>query len=672
MKKGTRGPLLTAVTFLTIYAPLPAAARLKTIVIEKVAPAATVAGADAYEIVSGRFFGELNPAYRHNAIITDIRYAPRNARGLVEYSATFAIARPVGGGPNADVLFYDVPNRGNTMLGADPFGYVRVVSGWQGDLPEIAGLQTVRVPVAKGPKGQPLTGPVLARFVDMKPGTTTLPIVGSIGRPTARPAPVSFDTRQARLVRQTSDRSAPVEIAARDWAFADCSAAPFPGKPDPAHICLRAGFDPRFAYTLTYTGKDPQVLGIGFAATRDLVSFLRHAARDDAGTPNPAGKIGWAVASGTSQSGNFLRSYVNLGFNADEGGAIVFDGINPNIAARQVPLNVRFGVPGGAAGVFEPGSEGTLWWSRYDDRVRGRGTSSLLDRCTASHTCPKVVETFGSAEFWGLRMSPGLVGTDARADVPLPANVRRYYFPSVTHGGSWTGGFPSGGDGPVPGCRLAGNPNPSLESLHAAQAMLVAWVRNGEQPRPSQYPTIAAGDLVLPTASAMGWRAIPGAPTPDGKLNVLPDQDFGPSFDYHDLSGVITREPPAERRVIPSLVPRVNADGNETAGVRSVQLQVPLGSHLGWNVVGEGYYAGQGCGFAGGFIPFARTKAARLASGDLRLSLEERYGDHTGFVAKVREAIERQIAAGWLLPADGAKLLAQAEASDVLRPEKDR
>jgi len=655
------------VSALAILAAPAAQARLVRIEVEATAPARPQAGAPPYEIVSGRFFGEVDPHDAPNAIITDLAAAPRNPHGRVEYSATFAIARPVDPARASGVLFYDVPNRGNILIGADPAGHVRVVSGWQGDLPEDAGLQTARVPMAQGPGGRPLTGPVLARFVDMAAGTTTLPITGSIGRPTPLAAPLTLDTRQARLVRQSADGAPAQEIAPMDWAFADCGAAAFPGQPDPGRICLRQGFDPAFAYTLTYTGKDPRVLGVGFAATRDLVAFLRHAERDDVGHANPARGVRWTVASGTSQSGNFLRSFVHLGFNADEQGRVVFDGINPNIAARQVPLNLRFGVPGGAARPFEPGSEGVLWWSRYDDRARGRGLASLLDRCLATRTCPRVVETFGSAEFWGLRMSPGLVGTDAKADIPLPANVRRYYFPSVTHGGSFIGGFRASGDPTPPGCRLVGNPNPSRESLRAAQAMLVDWVRHDKTPAPSRYPTLAAGDLVAPTSAAMGWPALPGAPRPDGKLNPLPDQDFGASFRHRDVSGVAAIQPPRIRGIVPQLVPRLDADGNETAGVRSVQLLVPLGTYLGWNETVAGFDAGQGCGFAGGFIPFARTRAEREAAGDPRPSLAERYGDHAGFAARVREAVKRQTEAGWLLPDDAARLVEEAERSDVLR-----
>ena len=642
-----------------------ASAKVARLVVEAVAPANKVDGAADYEIVSGHFEGTLDPRLPVNAVITDIANAPRNTQGLVEYSATFRLARPVDPAKASGVLFYDVPNRGNFMIDADPDGHVRLVSGWQGDLPTDAGLQTATVPVArsvtKDGKGKALTGPVLVRFQDLPEGTMTAPLTGSIGRPTQRPEPVSRDTRKARLFFQTAGSAVRHAVGASDWAFADCSNAAFPGTPSARSICLRGGFVQGRAYTLVYTGKDPLVLGIGFAATRDLVAHLRNSPGDIAGS------VRWTVASGTSQSGNFLKSFVNLGFNADETGRIVFHGINPNIAARQVPLNVRFGVPGGAARAFEPGSEGTLWWSPYNDKVRGLGTTSLLDRCSLNNTCPKVIETFGSAELWGLRMSPGLVGTDAVRDLPLPANVRRYYFPSVTHGGSWTGGFKPEGDGAVPGCRLPGNPNPSLDSLRAAHKMLVDWVREDKEPQASAYPTLAARDLVQADSTAMGWPSVPGTPDPARMLNTMPDYRFGKGYRARDISGVLTTMPPERRSTIPQLVPRVNADGNETSGIPSVQLQVPLGTYLGWNEATSGFDAGGGCSFIGGFVPFARTRQERIANSDPRLSLAERYGDHAGFVAHVRAAIERQQAAGWLLPRDAKRLLIEAESSNVLR-----
>ncbi len=636
--------------------------------VENVSPAAPLPGGMAYEIVTGHFTGELNPADPHNAIITDLRGAPRNAHARVEYVATFRVARPVDPAKASGVLFYEVPNRGRGGVAADRDGHIRVISGWQGDITPTPGLQTIAVPIARRADGGAITGPVLATFSKVTAGAAGVSIAGGLGGSNPRPDPVSLDSGKARLwraARGTEGLGAP--ILAADWAFADCHTAPFPGTPDPHQLCLKSGFDPDAAYTLAYQGKNPLVLGIGFAATRDLIAFLRSGKADDAGTPNPAGaRIRWTVASSTSQSGNFLRSFVHLGFNADEHGARVFDGINPNIAARQVPLNLRFGEPGGAAGRFEAGSEGTLWWGRYADTARHQGSSSLLDRCRISHTCPKVIETLGASEFWGLRSSPGFVGTDAQADIALPANVRRYYFPSVTHGGGRGDGFSLTGDPQIFGrCLLRDNPNPSILSLRAAQDALIDWVRSGKAPPASRYPTLAHGDLVRPTNAALGWPAIPGAPSPEGKLNTFVRQTFGAAFRANDLSG-ITDQPPRIVAVLPSLVPRVNADGNETAGVPSVQLQVPIGTYTGWNVDTFGYEAGGGCGFSGGFIPFARTRAERLATGDPRLSLEERYATHAGFVAQIRAATARQQAAGWLRPDDAAALIAAAEASKVL------
>jgi hypothetical protein len=119
--------------------------------------------------------------------------------------------------------------------------------------------------------------------------------------------------------------------------------------------------------------------------------------------------------------------------------------------------------------------------------------------------------------------------------------------------------------------------------------------------------------------------------------------------------------------MVPTYVPRVNGDGNETAGVPSVQMQAPLGTYLGWNAVRSGFFAGQGCGFQGGWIPFAKTKAERLANFDPRLSLEERYGTHAAYVALVRRAADQAVRDRFLLPEDAARMVQEADASDVLR-----
>src|SRR5581483_10315574 len=158
--------------------------------------------------------------------------------------------------------------------------------------------------------------------------------------------------------------------------------------------------------------------------------------------------------------------FIHLGFNQDETNRLVWDGANDHIAGRQLALNIRFATPSGAANLYEAGSEPPLWWGAYADTARGRKTASMLDRCHATQTCPKIFETFGAAEFWGLRMSPNLLGTNADVDIPLPSNVRRYYFPGTTHGGG-RGGFQAKADAPPNGCTLPSNPNPESDTMRA-------------------------------------------------------------------------------------------------------------------------------------------------------------------------------------------------------------
>ena len=212
---------------------------------------------------------------------------------------------------------------------------------------------TLRAPVAKNLDGSSITGRVLSRFSDMPADATTLPILRGGVAGTADPA--SLDTSRATLTRRTSEQGKLVPLRSADWAFADCTLVPFPGRPDPRKLCLKGGFNPAYLYELVYTAKDPKVYGIGFAATRDLNSYLRYGIQDDTGAANPLrGRIRATVSQGNSQSGNFLRSFIHLGFNQDESGRMVFDGSNPNIAARLLALNFRFAAPSGAAAMYSP------------------------------------------------------------------------------------------------------------------------------------------------------------------------------------------------------------------------------------------------------------------------------------------------------------------------------
>ena len=637
------------VVFLACLLAVPAQAAVTRLIVEKTTPMA-----GGYALLEGRFSGALDPNDKHNALVNDIALAPRNAAGRVEYSATFTIARPVDMAQASGVLVYDVPNRGKAASILPGDGHVYVASGWQGDIEAGPGRQYAVLPSA------PVSGPAYVRFIDMPVGTTTVPVKGgSQGGQGGR----GFDVATAagaRLYTGMSD-DAPTdqhEVPHTDWAFADCSVTPFPGKPDLTKLCVRGGFDPRLAYTLAFTAKNPKVLGIGFAATRDLVSFLRY----DAGAANPlAGRMRWAIGRGVSQSGNFLRAFTNLGFNTGENGEIVFDGINPLVAMQMNSMSYRFDAPGGLVGLYEVGNDGINWWSDYDDTVRGTGRHGLLDRCRALKQCPKVAEVMGSAEFWNLRASVNYVGTDLKADIPLPADVRRYYNAGVNHNGG-AGGF-NQLTPPIAACMLASNPVPASDTNRAVFAALVAWVTKGTEPPTSNYPTLSAGALVTPETYDKAFPRIPGVPRP--AYSPLYQYDFGKGFNLPDMTGAMDITPPRIVKVIPQLVPRIDADGNEMDGIRSPLLAAPLGSYVGWNIAAAGFEKGRYCGNTGGYIPFAATKAERLARGDPRPSLEERYSSHAAYVAKVKTQADALVAQRYMLKADAERVVAEAQAANI-------
>jgi hypothetical protein len=638
-----------------------------------------------YDEVKGLLYGELDPSDPHNTIIQDLVLAPRNASGRVEYVSTFTLLSPSGSTPCSGFLVYEVVNRGASIVPKDfSSGDIFLSSGWQGDIPFGAksaygtDAETIRVPIAHQQDGSPITGPILLRFLNIRQGTHTLPTRSAIGYASSGPPPIpmALDSAQADLTSRSyeslSGASSPAAlISPEDWRWADCTETPFPGTPDPTHICTRFEFDPNLLYQVTYTGKDPLVLGVGLAAMRDAVAFFHLQAADSQGNRNPVGThVKHVVGVGASQSGNAIRTFLNLGFNQDEDGHQVWEAVMPTIAARQTPVNFRFAIPGGASNLFEPGSDGTVWWSVSADHVRNLPASGLLQRCTATHTCPKVIEVLGASEFWSLRATPDFVGTSESDDLPLPPNVRRYYIAGTQHGGG-SGGFqwqprPRASLTPnvqnpiaTASCVLPLNPNPELEIDNALFVALKQWVL-GKEPPPSTFPTLAGHTLALADAHDLGMPVIPGLPSPDGIANPLLVYDFGDSFRANDLSGSLTHNPPSILNLLPAMAPVVNSDGNEIAGVHTVLLQAPLGTYLGWNVTAEGFSKGQYCSLYGSYIPFAKNRSERIATHDARPSLEERYGNKRGYLCVVHRAAVSLVQDRLLLPADADKLEAQA------------
>ena len=682
----------------------PGHARVTRIVIDETIPVAAPAGsaapAIAYEQLAGRAFGELDPKLPGNAIIQDIELA-KDADGKVRYVASFVIIKPQDMRQASGLMWHDVPNRGRVYPFApqeSALGDVMLASAWQGDnsgttavrpTASVAGMQFLQVPIAHGPGGTPVTGEVLGRIVNRSGPDSQAMLVQSSPVPYK---PVSLDTRKARLVSRGSENTRgevfdEVDIAPADWAWARCSAAnPFPGTPDAGQVCLKNGFDAKRLYQVVFTAADPYVLGTGFAAWRDVGAFFKTAAADDSGTPNPIAKgVTHSIARGVSQSGNFLRGWLHLGFNQSESGAAVHDGMWPIIAGRRIALNFRWAQPDGVLELYQAGSEGPQWWLPHPDVLRGLPAAGILDRCTATKTCPKIIEHFGSAEVWALKLTPEWVGTDAQADLPLPDNVRRYYIASSNHGGG-AGGFDTSIPGaalPVTGAICPGNnfgtgvlpanPMPHTQTVNALRVHFRNWVMKGTAPPPSRYPTLAQGTLAPANKASLGYPALPGLrptlPEADFIMPVL-DYDWGPQFNARDGSGIAANAPPRIRQVLAMQAPRVDADGNELGGVPVVLLDAPLGTYLGWNVAAAGaqpFHKDQICNYVGGMVPFARTAADRAANGDTRLSLQERYGSHDGYVAAVAKASARAVSEGFLLPADAAALIMAAQASAVLR-----
>lgn len=689
----------------------------------------------AYTIYSGRIFGELNPHDPHNNLITDINLAPTQ-NGKVDYIANFEIVTPSNPGQRTGLMIYEVPNRGGSAISTTSLlpGVTYVESGWQGDLltqctaPPVPlypctdlnsgpygtprsqsgtvntqpnGPQTafvIQVPVATQ-DGKPLnptgtnaiTGQVYGHIKINTNGSTGQLVIFSSAWVPYQPAgynpsnpAATLSTSGAQFWSLTSQTTSGVDgpkTQITNWTWANCPNGP-PGTPNPYFICLGNGtFDPNKLYEMVYTVQNPLVLGIGFAATRDFISFLRYEKTDKAGHANPiAGTVARVIDIGSSQSGSFIRGSIFYGFNEDETGhRIIVDGAWPQIDGRMMWANERWAQENVIPNLYMGGDESPVWWVDFPNMSRGLPPSGMLDRCTQSRTCPEILETFGSNEFYDEKMAPDLTGFCAicTVDIPVPKNVHRYYLPGTSHGGSITpASFNWSAPGtlsPCSGCTYPGNPNGENFTNNALQADFADLIMKGTPMPPSApgitYPTLLGGQLVPPTQADEGFPNIPGFLF-GGNMAWPPFvYDFGPGVDYSQQTGIPTIQPPNIQQVLTEYVPRVNSDGNENVGsVPSVLFQAPLGTYVGWNIIPPGtFYAGQQVQLSGGFWPFQQTAAARTAAHDPRPSLEERYGTQAGYVCVVTAVANKDVRSGFLLPADAATLIADAQNSNVLK-----
>jgi hypothetical protein len=663
----------------------------------------------AYVHLSGRVSGELDPADPANAAIQDISLAPRNARGMVEYFTNIELLKPADLTRGNRVLLFEVNNRGNKLaLGAfnedvagtvadrnglaspgDGWlmrsGYTMVWSGWEMDVLE--GMHRIGMPpiIAHNRDGSAITGLVRSEMITPVPAAS-IPIslsqqiqnypVGSYDSyPTA-----SLDNRTPfadgflpSLTVRAREQDPRTPIANSEWSFGVCEAGK-PPAPDEKHVCYPAGFEPGRLYELIYRAKDPTVGGLGFAALRDLGAFLRNSPQDDLGAPNPVyRKDNVAIVEGSSQSGRMIRSFLALGFNGDENGRRVFDGAYPLIGGGLMPLNVRFGQPVRAWGEqtdhLYPAYDFPFSYARQSDPLTGR-TQGVLDKCLATDTCPRIFHVATALEMWEGRQSLGLTDPLGQRDVDDPPEVRTFIMGSTQHGPA---PLPLATHAPFGNCQEQPNPNPQLWTMRALLGALTAWVRDGTPPPDSAKPRIADGTLVPPDrvlfpaipANAYGGVERP-ATSPLRIYDPLHPLDFGPLYRAGESSGVITIEPPLVRSASYGVLePQVDADGNDIGGIRSVFAQVPIGTYTGWNLGRKDRFEGGLCNLQGSFIPFAATRAERLAAGDPRLSIEERYPSRDVYVAAFRKAADDLVAKRYLLPEDAKLLIGRAESEAV-------
>jgi hypothetical protein len=614
-----------------------------------------------YQLLEGTAHFAVDPLHSRNAAITDIELAPRGADGRVHFSAHFAMLQPLQPERGNRRLFFDVVNRGRkTVLSGfnsaprplDPAapldagngflmrqGYTVVWCGWQADVPPVPGLIGLQAPQAFGPHGDPLTGKIMCQFQ----ANEQAPMFLLADREHLPHAPVDLNEPDA-LLTVRDHPNAPAEVIDRDqWSFEQVE-----DDPAPSYIHLHAGFEPGRIYQLVYTTYGSTLVGLGFAAVRDSVSFLKYGS---AAHGNPcAGTLDYAYAFGASQSGRFLRHLIYLGLHEDEAERVTLDGIMPHVAGgMRGEFNLRFGQPSKDVCYIIP-ELFPFTDTPQKDPLTGH-TGSLLARMEARSQVPKIMFTNTSAEYW--RGDAALIHTDLEhmCEAPESPCVRRYHFAGTQHG---SGVFPPPVIRPTDGMRgqLPFNTVDYTPLLRAALSNLDRWVSTGEPAPASCHPRLRDGTAVESKTLRDVFSHLPGVRFPPQILQAL-RLDYGPET---ALGRTLTL-PAIPGEPYPALVSAVDADGNEIAGIRLPDVSVPVATHTGWNLrhreVGNaGLVIGITGGLAGWTLPFPASRAERAASGDPRLSIGERYVSREEYLRQVREAADSLEQQRYLLAED--------------------
>jgi hypothetical protein len=681
-----RRSLFTCLGWALVNLLIPSSVRAEVTALEiqgraPFAGGASFGDAGPYEKIFGIARFAVDPNHVRNKGIVDLELAPRNAAGKVEFEADFFLLAPKDPAKGNGALFYDVNNRGNKLAlgmfngvgGNDPTtatdagngflfrrGYVVVWCGWIGELLPGNNRLLLRAPVATE-DGKPIKGVVRFETETDRPAET-LPLSRREGHGSY--SPTAKGEAEGTLTWRMRESDERVPIPRGQWKL-EKQPIPktergVPGTLGQIRLRVAGGFRPGYVYELICEAENPIVQGLGYAATRDLISFLRY----DVGKQNPLrgadGKpvITRAHGFGVSQSGRFLRNYLYLGFNADEAGRKVFDGLMPHVAGGGLGyFNHRFAQPTRHNGQQEehlyPGDRFPF---TYGDAVDpfSKKTDGILHKTAAEDAklLPKVMHTQSAAEYW--HRSGSLVHTDplGTKDAEIPDNVRIYAFGGTQHGPA---SDPPGSGGVADNLLNPGDYRPFLRGLLDA---LDAWVREGTLPPASVYPRLDRGTLVGWRQKDSGFPALPGIRYPD-VIQQPASLDYGPDF---DTRGLVTREPPQARGLYVVKVPRSGPDGNDLGCLLPPEVAVPLATYTGWNLRRRDAGAeGMLASLSGSYVPFPRTRAEREATGDPRQSIAERYGSFADYRLQFAAACEDLVKKRYLLKEDVERLMGGRE-----------
>ena len=646
------------------------------------------------------------------ATIVDLKNAA-DANGKVSYKFDVVILTPSDPTKASGTLLYEVSNRTNGISFAalqdgsanDLFTVVRpsipgtatgvvrgtgagngfllnqgmtiVWSGWQGDRPQTLNIASAAIsnttrwyapgmslPVAMDAAngGARITGQVQDEFIA---DGATANLLGTYYK-RAPATPASLTVRKTAL-------SAPITVAPALWSYTAGAGTAEGGNTgaagygfvtinragvvaDPANAAvLDAGSDNGAIYHFNYVATDPKVMGLGFLATRDLVSYLRHGTRDGAGNANPlAGRVKTTLTTGISQSGRYIRDFLWQGFNTDAELRPVFDGMFPLVGgSRKTYTNYRWSKPGDYSRQHEthytPGDQFPFSYTTTTDPLTGQ-VDGLMKKCMELGTCPKVIQYDSPIEFNGARAS--LTVTDgAGRDVASPDNVRMFYAAGTSHGPlSVADAATSQPDYSVNRTVAATSPATLPGALVASTAMyrallmnLEGWVKGTAMPLPNNFPSVAAGTMAVPTGSPASLGG------PDLAALGL---GFNGGFNTLSVNDESVNPVLPSNRFYVVHQPTVDGQGNDRGGVRMPDIAVPLATFKSYSLRRSGFSEGQQNSLSSSQLAFALRSATKPAA-DPRKSVEELYGTRAGYVSAVNVAVDRLVAEKLLLQGTG-------------------